>query len=144
MPLPWAMAFLAMSAELAGGALLPVGLGTRLATAPLVVILLVAALGVHWQNGWLAISDPSIWLANERVMEAAARKAQVLSILREHRNYAWLGRGPVAILNNGIEFAAMCFVMLLSLFCTGLGRFTSVDYLLARWFGKKASEQAGE
>ncbi len=132
LPMPEVMVFLAASAELIGGALLLIGLLTRLVAIPLMVTMLVAVFAVHWDNGWLAISDSSSWLANERVMEAAERKQRAVSILREHGNYTWLsGRGPITILNNGIEFAATYFVMLLSLFFTGGGRYTSLDYYLA-------------
>ncbi len=137
MPLPELMAALAIGAELFGGALLLVGLATRLVVVPLMFTMVVAAVTVHWENGWLALSDAGSWLANQRVMEAVPRKERIISILREHGNYSWLtGRGSVAILNNGIEFAAMYFIMLLSLLFTGGGRFTSIDYLLPRWFDK--------
>ena len=97
------------------------------------VVMLVAAFMVHWGNGWLAISDASSWLANDRVLEAAEKKAKVISLLKEHGNYQWLtSSGPVTILNNGIEFAITYFVMLLSLLFTGGGRFTSLDYWLQR------------
>lgn len=133
MPFPELMAFLATAAELGGGIMLLAGLATRLVVVPLMITMLVAALTVHWDNGWLVLSDSSSWLANDRVMEAVQRKARIISILREHGDYGWLtGRGPVTILNNGIEFAAMYFVMLLSLLFTGGGRYTSIDYWLAR------------
>ncbi|MYB39537.1 MAG: DoxX family protein [Gammaproteobacteria bacterium] len=133
LPLPELMVVLVIGAEFVGGILLLVGLATRLVAIPLMVTMLVAAFAVHWENGWLAISDASSWLANDRVMEAAERKAEIRSILRKHGDYRWLtGRGSVTILNNGIEFAAMYFVMLLSLFFTGGGRFTSLDHWLAR------------
>ena len=134
MPLPGLMAFLATSAELVGGSMLLAGLATRLVVVPLMVTMLVAALTTHWANGWLALSDASSWLANDRIMEAVPRKARIISILKEHGLYEWLtGRGRVTILNNGIEFTAMYFVMLLSLFFTGGGRFTSIDDWLKRW-----------
>jgi len=137
MPLPTLMAFLATSAELVGGCFLLAGLATRLVAVPLMVTMLVAAVTVHWDNGWLALSDSSSWLANDRVLEAAPRKARIISILREHGDYGWLtGRGRVTILNNGIEFAAMYFVMLLSLFFTGGGRFTSLDDWIGRLWRK--------
>lgn len=133
LPFPELMVFLAGSAELVGGALLVIGLATRIVAIPLMVTMLVAMFAVHWENGWLAISDASSWLANERVMEAADRKDMVKSILKEHGNYSWLtSRGSVTILNNGIEFAATYFILLLSLLFTGGGRYTSVDYWLAR------------
>jgi uncharacterized membrane protein YphA (DoxX/SURF4 family) len=36
------------------------------------------------------------------------------------------------ILNNGIEFAATYFIMLLALFFIGAGKYLSVDYWIAR------------
>ena len=138
MPLPEVMAFLATAAELGGGVMLLAGLATRLVAVPLMITMLVAAFTVHWENGWLVLSDASSWLANQRVLEAAPRKAEMISILREHGDYAWLtARGGVTILNGGIEFAATYFVMLLSLFFTGGGRYTSADYWLARVTGPK-------
>ena len=58
------------------------------------------------------------------VLEGRAR-----DILQQHGNYGWLtGSGSFAIVNNGIEFAATCLVMLVALFFTGAGRWLSVDY----------------
>ena len=106
LPLPEVMTVLAAGAEFGGGILLLVGLGTRIVAVPLMVTMLVAAFLVHWENGWLAISDASSWLANDRVLDAAEKKARMISILREHGNYRWLtSSGSVTILNNGIEFA---------------------------------------
>lgn len=134
LPLPEVMAALATSAELVGGVLLLIGLGTRFVAVPLMVTMVVAAVSVHWQNGWLAISDANSWFANQRILEAAPRKAEIIEILREHGDYSHLtARGRVTILNNGIEFAAIYFAMLLSLLFTGGGRFTSVDYFLGRF-----------
>ena len=134
LPLPEVMAALATSAELFGGVLLLIGLGTRFVAVPLIVTMIVAAVSVHWQNGWLAISDANSWFANQRIIEAAPRKAEIIEILREHGDYSHLtARGRVTILNNGIEFAAIYFAMLLSLLFTGGGRFTSVDYFLGRF-----------
>lgn len=135
LPFPALMASLAVSTELIGGLLLVIGLGVRAISIPLMIVMLVAAITVHWSNGWLALADSSSWLANDRVMEAAEKKARVVSILKEHGNYRWLtSSGPITILNNGIEFAITYFVMLLSLFFTGGGRYTSVDYWIRRKF----------
>lgn len=115
--------------------LLIVGLAVRWISIPLMVTMLVAAFAVHWDNGWLAIADGSSWLANDRVMEAQERLSMAKSILSEYGNYDWLtGRGSVVILNNGIEFAITYFVMLLSLFFTGGGRWFSLDYWIAKRF----------
>lgn len=135
LPLPTLMATLAVSAELLGGILLVLGLLVRWVSVPLMITMLVAIFAVHWPNGWLAIADSSSWLANERVLEAADRLQKAREILQTHGHYDWLtGRGSIVILNNGIEFAATYFVMLLSLFFTGGGRFTSLDYWLARYW----------
>ncbi|MBR9829412.1 MAG: DoxX family protein [Oceanospirillales bacterium] len=136
LPFPELLAALAAGTEFFGGLLLLIGLAVRWISLPLMVTMIVAAVTVHWDNGWLAIADPSSWLANERVMESAERLQRARAILQEHGNYDWLtGRGSVVILNNGIEFAATYFVMLLSLFFTGGGRFTSLDCWLARRTG---------
>lgn len=133
LPFPYLMAALAAGTELIGGVALVAGFATRWFAVPLIFIMLVAIVAVHWENGWLAVSDASSWLANDRVAEAAERKARAIEILREYGDYAWLtGRGSITILNNGIEFAATYLVMLVSLLFTGGGRYTSVDYWLAR------------
>jgi uncharacterized membrane protein YphA (DoxX/SURF4 family) len=96
--------------------------------------MVIAATSVHLENGWQAIADPHAPLANERVMESADKLDRARGILRENGNYSWLtSSGNLVILNNGIEFAATYFVMLLTLLFTGGGRYTSLDYLLARW-----------
>lgn len=135
LPMPEVMAALAAGTEFFGGIALILGFATRWISIPLMITMLVAALTVHWENGWLAIADASSWLANDRVMEAAERLSRVKEILQEYGNYDWLtGRGSVVILNNGIEFAITYFIMLLSLFFTGGGRYFSVDYWLAKRF----------
>jgi uncharacterized membrane protein YphA (DoxX/SURF4 family) len=138
LPMPEVMAALAAGTEFIGGILLIVGLAVRWISIPLMITMLVAAFAVHWENGWLAIADGGSWLANDRVMEAQERLAAAKSILQEHGNYSWLtGRGSVVILNNGIEFAITYFVMLLSLFFTGAGRFVSFDYFIEKCFRDK-------
>ena len=132
LPFPEFMTYLAVGTELVGGLLLIIGLGTRFISVPLMIVMLVAAFSVHWDNGWLALSDASSWLANDRVMAAVEKKQKVISILKEYGNYRWLtSSGPVTILNNGIEFSITYFLMLLSLFFTGGGRYTSIDYWLS-------------
>ena len=56
--------------------MLILGLAIRFIMLPLMVVMLVAAFLVHWDNGWLVLSDASSWLANDRVMEAAEKKAR--------------------------------------------------------------------
>ncbi|GAA5213145.1 DoxX family protein [Corallincola platygyrae] len=133
LPFPALMATLAIGAEFIGGILLIPGILVRWVSIPLMVTMLVAAFSVHWENGWLAIADPNSWLAGEQVAESARKLSIAKEILQEHGNYDWLtSSGSFVVLNNGIEFAITYFVMLLSLFFTGGGRYTSVDYWVHR------------
>ena len=143
LPFPELLAALAAGTEFFGGWLLLFGLFTRLISIPLMFTMIVAAVTVHLKNGWLAIADPNSWLAdgtifhNEVVMASAEKKQRAIEILQQHGHYDWLtSSGSFTILNNGIEFAATYFIMLLTLFFIGGGRFVSVDYFLAKKFYK--------
>jgi hypothetical protein len=104
---------------------------------------------VHWDNGWFAIApaDPATSTAKpladlglpaaraslENSQAVGDRLRRASSILEEHGNYAWLTeKGNIAVLNNGIEFAATYFIMSLSLLFSGGGRWFSLDYYLDR------------
>ncbi|AFU99299.1 DoxX family protein [Simiduia agarivorans] len=138
LPLPWLMAALATGAELAGAVLLALGLGTRAISLPLAVTMLVAAVTVHWENGWQAIADAGAPFANDAVLAAPEKLERARSILQEYGNYDWLtSSGNFVVLNNGIEFAATYFVMCLALIALGGGRYVSVDY----WVSKKLGTQ---
>ncbi len=135
LPMPWLMAFLATSAELVGAFLLVLGFATRWISIPLMFTMLVAMFTAHWHNGWLAISTGSGIFATDRTIGAIDRLDRAKDILREHGNYSWLTEnGSFVVLNNGIEFAATYFIMLLALFFLGGGRYVSVDYWLAKKF----------
>lgn len=146
LPMPFVMAFLATAAELVGGVLLLLGALTRLVSIPLMVTMIVAMVSVHAKNGWLAIADASSWLAdgtillNENIMAAPEKLAAAKSLLQEHGHYDWLtSSGNFVVLNNGIEFAATYFIMLLVLFIYGGGRFFSVDYYLNKAMRSKSN-----
>lgn len=128
LPFPWLMAALATATELAGAVLLLLGLGVRWVCIPLLVTMVVAIVSVHWSNGWHAVamsSDP----------EVAERLQLARELLQQQTDYDWLtARGELVILQNGIEFAATYFILLLVLFFIGGGRWLSVDYWLARRF----------
>lgn len=97
--------------------------------------MLVAALSVHWQNGWQAIHDLQSPWSNELAVGAGERLQRAKSILAEHGNYDWLTEtGNFVVSNNGIEWAATYFVMLLALFFLGGGRYVSIDYWIRRKF----------
>ena len=146
LPMPFVMAFLATAAELVGGVLLLLGALTRLVSIPLMVTMIVAMVSVHAKNGWLAIADASSWLAdgtillNENIMAAPEKLAAAKSLLQEHGHYDWLtSSGYFVVLNNGIEFAATYFIMLLVLFIYGGGRFFSVDYYVNKAMRSKSN-----
>lgn len=139
LPFPVVMTFLATATELLGGVFLLLGFATRWISIPLMAVMLVAVFSVHWPNGWAAIADASSWMSdgtimlNEAVVNAPAKLAAAKDILQEHGNYEWLtSSGKFVVLNNGIEFAMTYFIMLLSLFFTGGGKYTSFDYFLAK------------
>ncbi len=135
LPAPWLMAFLATATELAGSILLLFGFATRWISIPLMITMLVAIFSVHLENGWLAIAEGSGLFATERTTDAVERLEQARSILQEHGDYNWLtDSGSFVVLNNGIEFAATYFVMLLVLLFLGGGRYVSVDYWIHRRF----------
>ncbi len=135
LPFPWLMAALAVSTELLGTVLLVLGLAVRWISIPLMATMVVATVTVHLKNGWLAIATGSGLFATERTEQAIQRLGIIKDILREHGNYGYLTEhGNVVILNNGIEFAATYFIMLLALFALGGGRYLSVDYWLRQRF----------
>lgn len=147
LPLPTLLAGLAIGAEIGGSLLLLFGLLTRLAALSLAVTMLVAMLTVHAKNGWLAISDASSWLADgtlfhsERVLAAPEKLQRARELLQEHGNYDWLTEsGNLVVLNNGIEFAATYFVMLLCLLWFGGGRYLSLDYYLGNYRAQKSRQ----
>ncbi len=135
LPFPTLMAWMASLTEAGGAILLLLGLGVRWISIPLMVTMLVAATTVHLQNGWLAIAEGSGFFATERTMGAIERLDRAKDILQEHGNYSWLTEnGALVMLNNGIEFAATYFIMLLALLVMGGGKYVSVDYWIAKKF----------
>ena len=132
LPAPTLMAFLATATELLGAVLLFFGFAVRLISVPLMFTMLVAAFSVHIQNGWLAIATGSGIFATDRTIGAIERLDKAKEILKEHGNYDWLTEnGSLVVLNNGIEFAATYFIMLLVLFYIGSGK-ASIEHLLCK------------
>lgn len=122
LPYPELLAYLAWGAEYVGAFLLVIGLAVRWMSIPLMITMIVAAVTVHWDNGWLAIAEPNAQLEAGR------------ALLKQYGNYDWLTEtGNFVILNNGIEFATTYFIMLLALFFIGAGNYVSIDY----WLGRK-------
>jgi putative oxidoreductase len=135
LPFPEIMAWLATLTETGGAIMLLIGFGVRWISLPLMATMVVAAVTVHWQNGWLAIAEGSGLFATARTEGAIERLDKAKEILQTHGNYDWLTQnGGFVVLNNGIEFAATYFIMLLVLFFVGAGRFFSMDYWIRSAF----------
>ncbi len=151
LPFPALFANLVVLVEFFGGWLLLVGALTRLISIPLMLTMVVAATTVHADNGWFAITptNPDIsaakmmtWVGFEQAQaslqnstETANRLEKMREILDENGNTDWLyEKGNIVVLNNGIEFSATYFIMLLALFFIGAGRYTSIDYYLSKRF----------
>ncbi len=131
-PMPTLMAILATATEIIGAVLLFFGLGVRLISIPLMITMLVAAFTVHIQNGWLAIATGTGIFSTDRTVAAIDRLNKAKEVLNEYGNYEWLTEhGSFVVLNNGIEFAATYFIMLLVLFYMGSGR-VSIEHLLCK------------
>ena len=131
LPLPYLLVFLVALVEVLGALFLLLGFGVRLISIPLMLTMLIAGITVHLKNGWLAIAAGSGFFANARTTGAIERLDIAKNILKDYGNYEWLTEnGSVVILNNGIEFAATYFIMLLVLFFIGAGNYVSVDYWL--------------
>ena len=158
LPFPAFLANLATWTEFFGGWLLLIGAFTRFISIPLMFTMVVAATTVHVDNGWFAItptnSDISpanvpAWLGSDlakQSLENSAQASERLTVIREivetNGNTDWLyERGNIVMLNNGIEFAATYFIMLLALIFIGAGRYTSFDYYIARQLAKKINVQ---
>ncbi len=136
LPFPVLLAWLAALTETLGAVMLLVGLAVRYISIPLMITMVVAAVTVHWQNGWLAIAEgPASLFASERTIGAVERLDKAKEILHEYGNYDWLSQhGNFVVLNNGIEFAATYFIMLLSLFFIGAGKYASIDFWIRQRF----------
>ena len=137
--------------EFVGGFALLFGVATRLFAFPLLLTMLVAILTVHLPHGWFAIAPAQgatsaaqffSWLgissaeqSLQQSNEVAQRLSAIRQLLAEHGNPDWLfAHGPVAILNNGAEFAAIYALMLWQLLSRGAGRYLSLDY----WISKRS------
>ncbi len=126
LPFPALNAYMAASTEIIGVVLLIIGLGSRLISFPLIMVMLMAFFTVHIDHGWLAIASSS---ADPGVAE---RLDMARNILQENGNYSWLTeKGSFVILQNGAEFVVTYIVMLLSIISFGPGRL-SLDYLISK------------
>lgn len=127
LPLPYVMASLATGTEVAGLICIALGLATRVMAIPLMILMTVAGLSVHWSHGWAAIAG--------KTTEASLRLDGLMSWLAQsfpgRFNYVTELGDPV-ILNNGMEFTATYAILFLVLFFYGAGRYVSADHWLAK------------
>ncbi|WP_068546382.1 DoxX family protein [Thalassotalea crassostreae] len=147
LPLPGLLANLAAWTEFFGGWLILIGLATRLMSIPLMFTMIIAATSVHLENGWYAVTPTNADTSSAKVFSwlgfdsadkslensegAGVRLNKIREIVEENGNPDWLyEKGNVVLLNNGIEFAATYFIMLMALFFIGAGRYVSLDYWL--------------
>lgn len=137
LPVPELLAFLVTSVEIVGAILLLIGLAVRWVSIPLLLTMVVAAITVHWENGWLAIAEGTGVFSTDRTVAAIERLERAKDILQQHGNYSWLTeQGSFVMLNNGIEFAATYSIMLLVLLFSGGGRYVSIDYWFLKYLRK--------
>lgn len=127
-PFPAAMAWAAGLSKAGGAILVGAGRAVRWATLPLMVTMALAAITVHWENGWPAIAGSGT--------ATVRRRGGFVQRLAEPYpgRYEYTEPGRPVALNNGIAFAATYAVMLLALFFLGGGRFVGIDYWLGRRF----------
>ena len=128
LPYPTFMAYSAMVTEIMGAIFLLIGFATRWISLPLMIVMIIAAVSVHWDNGWYAIAESS--------SEASLRLNGFLEWLNNNHDgrHGYITElGKPVILQNGIEFAVTYCIMLMTLFFIGSGKYVSVDY----WFKKR-------
>ncbi len=135
LPFPEVLAWAATLTEVGGAIFLLVGFAVRWVSIPLMITMIVAAVTVHAKNGWLAIAEGSGIFSSDRMVGAIERLDKAKEVLKANADYNWLTEnGSLVMLNNGIEFSATYFIMLLVLFFMGAGKYFSVDYYLSKWF----------
>ncbi|MCK5726515.1 MAG: DoxX family protein [Thiotrichaceae bacterium] len=138
LPFPTLMAILATGTEVIGAVLLLVGLGVRWISIPLMATMAVAALSVHWKNGWQAVMDLKSPFPPETASMALQRLSEAKETLKAQGDYSHLTEyGSLVVSNNGVEWAVTYFIMLLALLFLGAGRFVSMDHYLQNWFKGK-------
>ena len=131
MPFPEVMAFLATSTEVIGCVGIALGLFTRLVSIPMMFVMGVAGVMVHWVHGWPAIANKTAE-STQRLNDLFIWLAQNFP---DRYNHATALGDPV-VLNGGMEFSVTYFIMLLTLFLYGGGKYVSADHWLKKIFIK--------
>jgi len=98
LPFPELMTYLASCTEYFGAILLLIGLAVGWRSLPLMFTMIVAAIIVHWQNGWLTEHGSFVVLNNgiEFFATFSSCCGAVLHGRRQLCQPRWLGRPPLA------------------------------------------------
>ncbi len=134
---PTVLAYFLAVLEVAGAISLLLGLAVRWFSIPLLVTILSVGLLAPWNNGWHAVTQSHalvgqhhgqnflMWLENTPL----AQQPYITALSKP------------AILQNGVEFSVVYFILLFTLFFIGAGRYVSCDYWLMRGYRQKLSLQ---
>ena len=139
-PLPVFFAQLLVGVEIIGAIFLLVGFAVRWICVPLIISVVMAAIFVHWSNGWLYIvtEGNSGLFYTDKTVEAYQRLGEIKQLLQENKI---TDTTNLVVLNDGVEITAIYFIMLLTLFFMGAGRYFSIDYFIFRRNQRKMEEQ---
>jgi putative oxidoreductase len=115
--------------ELAGAGCLLLGFAVRIITIPIMILMGMAAYLVHMAHGWYYIAPET--------SDAGVRLTGFMEWLQLHfpERLAYITEfGNPAIIQSGVEHAVTYFIMAMTLFFIGGGRYFSLDYWIAKKF----------
>lgn len=138
-PYPVVMAYLAACTEIIGAICLLFGFAVRWVSIPLMILMIVAAVSVHWHNGWYVIAQ-----AHTTASDRLADFMNWLHMTYPDRYTSVTEFGQLAVLNNGIQFAVTFLIMLMVLFFFGGGKYFSIDYWIKRRACAKHCQKCGQ
>lgn len=128
LPYPAFMAYASGIIGCVGAVFLAIGFMVRYISIPLIIVMLLAMIKIHWPYGWDAIAPYSA--------ESMQRLGQFMEWLQENHPERWqyiTELGEPVMLNNGIEFTATYIVLLSALLVFGAGNYLSADYWINKW-----------
>lgn len=115
--------------ELIGAIFLLLGFAVRIISIPLMILMGGTLYLVHWAHGWYYIAPETA--------EASVRLAKLMEWLQFYfpqRAAEITEMGKPVILQYGMEHHMMYFIMVLTLFFLGGGKYLSMDYWIAKKF----------
>lgn len=124
---PETLAYLVTYTELIGALFLLFGFAVRIISIPLMILMATAAYSVHLAHGWYYISPET--------SEASIRLHNFMEWLQHYfpGRHAYITElAQPAMIQAGVEHAVTYFIMALTLFFIGGGRYVSVDYWIAK------------